>query len=74
MSTLHWEHTDPLVRDSVTSPNPPWWYGASVDAKADFLVRTGRAKDFHDACSQLSRRRKQTRLPDPKTARLPYAD
>ena len=54
---------------------PTWWRGATIKGKAEFLVRTGQARDFAEACAELARRRKQ---PKPKTlpvaARLPYRD
>jgi hypothetical protein len=52
---------------------PPWWPCASIAAKADWLVRTGQAKNYGAACSLLSslRRRKP---PKPEKIRLPYKD
>jgi hypothetical protein len=51
---------------------PPWWQGATIDAKAGYLVRTGQAKSYADACAVLSALRR--RKPKPRAVRLPYAD
>ena len=52
---------------------PDWWHGAGFQAKADWLVRTGRAQDFSDACKQLAKRRsnlRRTATPPPDTKAL----
>ena len=51
---------------------PPWWQGATIDAKAGYLVRTNQAKSYADACAVLSALRR--RKPKPRAVRLPYAD
>ena len=51
---------------------PPWWQGATIDAKAGYLVRTGQAKSCTDACRMLATLRR--RKPKPRAARLPYRE
>ena len=57
---------------------PTWWRRAGISAKADFLVRTGEARSYSEACSLLCARRKRTfRITEKapaKVARLPYRD
>jgi hypothetical protein len=57
-----------------TNAFPSWWAGAGIDAKAAWLVQTGRARSYDQACSQLARMRRPKRLREPVAARLPYKD
>jgi hypothetical protein len=52
---------------------PAWWPTAGLNAKAEWLVRTGQAKTFSEACSILSKLRRRKPRP-PVNVRLPYAD
>ena len=56
-----------------TAGFPDWWSGAGFQVKADWLVRTGRAADFSEACRQLAKRRSTVRrkaTPPPDTKAL----
>ncbi len=43
----------------MTHNKPSWWDGAGICAKASWLVASGRAKTFPDACSMLAKKRKK---------------
>jgi hypothetical protein len=45
-----------------------------LDAKAEWLIRTGRAKSYLDACSKLSKMRQKKAPRQEVKARLPYKD
>lgn len=45
-----------------------------LSATANLMVRRGEAKNYYDACSQISKRRKKNIEIDMSKVRLPYAD
>lgn len=60
-------YTSSIIRDPSTGR-------ILISATANLMVRRGEAKDYKDACSKISKRKKQQKTIDMDKQWLPYRD